>query len=168
MSLETYLQDLSLLIPCELIEGACESSDLAELSIFRELVVYHWERIAPEPSKVRCFHGILRYYLACIVADLRVFDVSDHSHSRFEALQELTRLYLHWVDRRETCAVFIAMLVDELTTLYHKSDFIVKNAIITGFLEHVVRLKQAEEDFSHWQRDPSLRDGFLEALEYLQ
>ena len=91
---------------------------------------------------------------------------TERIHSRFEAARELTRTVTHWFNLGERGVTYLSSLVVEVRKSYLAANESMRNAIETGFLEHVFEDRRSWILFESWKEDPSLRSAYDFAMEW--
>ena len=105
---------------------------------------------------------IQKYLLGCIrdgVAD------TEEIQGRYEAAESLHVWFRHLVGMEGTSAV-LSRASSAITNLYLESGEEVRDAIETGFLEHVLETAALRPYFEHWAFDPRLQLAWSRALEW--
>ena len=159
MKLQDYLHTTDR-IPNDLLIEAAISTEIDELSVLREVVTYHRDRICGRiPDS--CLEAVVRYFVKCVRDNSKANDLI---HSRFEAAKELSRLFEHFLEWNPAQEKWLTMISNEVTVLYRSGDRATKNAVETGFLEHCLEVEGARRYFVNWHDDPALAEAFAFAL----
>jgi hypothetical protein len=136
-----------------------DAMDLKTVALLYRLSRKAWDRIEPNLEKDETCRLICRYLLLCI----RENPQDSSGLQRFEAAGELES----WIDHlsnTEGTQGNLQEVAAAVTTLYLESDVDVRNAIETGFLEHVLEQAKLRPLFSHWAEDELLKDAWQQAL----
>jgi hypothetical protein len=138
------------------------TSDLSNLAKLYRLTGEGYYRIQPDLGRDTSCALIQRYLLQCIregVSD------DDEIQGRYEAVQSLHVWFCHLLEKKDTSAVLTAA-AGAVTELFLASGEVIRTAIETGFLEHVLETAALRPYFEHWSRDPNLREAWDRALEW--
>lgn len=154
--LATYLDNTDD-IPRHLVCDAMQSLRLDDLAIVREIIVEHRSRVTPLLNANACHEFVVYYYLKCISDDSVA---GGFVHSRFEAARELCRLLSHWEGLHDKPEKAIEILVEGVTESFLAGDRLRRNAIETGFLEHVLEESRLAKLFGKWKSDPILKEAY--------
>ena len=130
--------------------------------------VYHltakaWSRIQPELTMDEQCDFMADYLLECIESNPDPQMREDYLHSGFDAGHSLTAWLKHLVARPEAARV-IADVAARLEKLYRAGNEQTRTRIEQGALEHILEKPALRPYFSHWQRDPVLREAYEPAL----
>lgn len=106
-------------------------------------------------------HEHLEYLLRCIRDDPQ----DDEGATRFEAAYEL-EVCFDDISKRSDADAMLTELADAVTQLYLASDEPVRNAIETGFLEHLFEQRDHRRFFAHWESDVRLHEAWQLCTEW--
>lgn len=164
MSLYEYLTTRNS-IPLDALLEAMKSPDLAEMARARYVLAHAYDRLTSEPDLITCRNFVIDYYIKCIVENLIDDSMDDWSVlSRFSAARELRGLLEFWVDH--DLVEWADILVRRITSIFLEGDESIRNAIETGFLEHVLERADLVYLFDHWKSDPVFSEAYHEALKW--
>lgn len=136
-----------------------DAIDLRTVALLYQLSYEAWDRIEPNLEKDETCRLICRYLLLCI----RENPQDGIGLQRYEAAGELESWFDHLSNsdgRQENLREAAAAV----TTLYLESNSDVRNAIETGFLEHVLEQAKLRPLFSHWAENEHLKESWQCAL----
>ncbi len=139
------------------------ASDLANLSRLYRLTSEAYFRIQPDLGGEATCDLIQRYLLQCIREN--VTD-NEEIQSRYEAAATLHTWFCHLGEIREDNSAILRRAADAITELFLASDEDVRNAIETGFLEHVLEMATLRPYFEHWAAATHLCEAWNRALEW--
>jgi hypothetical protein len=138
------------------------AADLRTLSKLYRLTAEGYFRIQPDLGKEVTCSLIQRYLLECIRQG--VVD-DDEIQERFEAARSLHLWFCHLAEMEDASTV-LAGAARAVTQLFLASGEDVRNAIETGFLEHVLETAALRPYFEHWSSDPRLKEAWEHAMEW--
>ena len=141
---------------------ATADSDLPTLSKLYRITGEGYYRIQPELGGEPTCALIQKYLLGCIrdgVTD------NEEIQERYEAAKSLHVWFRHLVGMEGTSAV-LSRAASAIMNLYLESGEEVRDAIETGFLEHVLESAALRPYFEHWASDPRLQPTWSRALEW--
>jgi hypothetical protein len=141
------------------IDAAADLSTLAKLYRLTDEGYY---RIQPDLGRDASCALIQRYLLQCVREGVAE---SDEIQGRYEAAQLLHVWFCHLLEIKDTSAV-LTVAASGVTELFLTSREDVRNAIETGFLEHVLETAALRPYFEHWSREPNLKEVWDRALEW--
>jgi hypothetical protein len=137
-----------------------EARDVGTLALLYQLTNEAWDRIHPQLEAAETCLLIRRYLLRCIHDDPQD---DDFALTRQQAAGELEVWFDHLASKEDT-KVILQDVVAEVTDLFLNGDQGVRNAIETGFLEHILEQASLRSWFSHWSNDKRLNDTWQRAL----
>jgi len=127
-------------------------------ALLYELTRDAWHRIEPSLERHETCAFIQRYLLRCVRED----PADGVALTRFEAAAVLEQ----WFSQLAACEDTVALaqgVAAAVTDLFLDSDPRTRNAIETGFLEHVLEQRSLRGLFAHWQHDDRLHDAWRHA-----
>jgi hypothetical protein len=136
------------------------SADVEADALLYQLTRDAWNRIEPRLETAETCALIERYLLACI----RENPQGGVALTRYEAASELEAWFDHVAHLEEDMRDILQSAVNTVTTLFLTGDHETRNAIETGFLEHVLEQAGMRSLFSHWASDERLADAWRHAL----
>jgi hypothetical protein len=120
----------------------------------------YYPRIKP-PLKLADYKDFLLHYFGrCFLEDPQL----DWTCSRYSAGWDLGNWFRslwqdHAIPRRT-----LAEIKDWLGQVYKEADTGLRTCIVTATLEHIIEDRAVAKFFSDWEKDPVLKDAYLEAL----
>jgi hypothetical protein len=142
--------------------NAAADSDLCTLSKLYRLTGEGYHRIQPELDTEPTCALIQKYLLGCIrdgVTD------DEEILGRYEAAESLHVWFRHLLGMEGTSAV-LSRTASAIMKLYLESGTEVRDAIETGFLEHVLETAALRQYFEDWASNPQLQAAWNRALEW--
>ena len=162
MKLDDFLEN-ELRIPAQDLRDAMESSSLETMSVAHDIFVYHRNRINGRFTDDSVCNFLISYYILCMKNEL---SSSDRVHSKFEAAQELVRIFETLVKSPSTNARnLVTRIVDSITGMFQMGGKFLRNMIETGFLDHIFEIKANRRFFEHWKSEP-FRDAYEASLRW--
>jgi len=148
-------------IPKERVVAWCrEAQDVETLALLYRLTGEAYERIEPPLGKDETCSLIRRYLLECIRLDPQ----DGVALTRYEAAWTLQAWFDHLAGGPEKAGDVLLETAAAVTRLYLDGDSAVREAIETGFLEHVLEQERLRPLFEHWHADERLREAWQAAL----
>ncbi len=147
----------------QVVHEAMEAICLDDLAIACEIIYQHRSRVHPALESFTCYEFLIKYFIRCMT-DNPV--ATDYVHSRFEAARELRGLLSHWAGLSTPPRSAISILIASVTKLYVGGDRSLRNAIVTGFLEHVFEESELIALFADWKDDAVLGEAYDEAMQW--
>ena len=138
------------------------AADLLTLSKLYRLTGQDYYRILPDLGRDASCALIQRYLLQCIREGI---SDDDEIQGRYEAAQTLHVWFCHLHGMKDTSSILKAA-ARAVTDLFLASGEDVRNAIETGFLEHVLETAALRPYFDHWSHDSNLKQAWERALEW--
>lgn len=167
--LERY-RDAALAIPLAELRGLMSSADLVDNAAAADLLTTRWAQIAPAPDAGEARRFLIDFLLRAMIENRPLpYDAGsadDCVPTRFEAAARLQTLLEHLVDRTSKREAEVAYLVRRVTDEFLAGDETLRNAIETGFLEHVLERTDLVDLFAHWQQHTQLADSYEWALKW--
>jgi hypothetical protein len=142
------------------VEWCRRADDIRTLALLYRLTGEAYERIQPPLGQQETCRLIQRYLLECIRLDPQ----DGAAFSRFEAAEVLVIWFQHLSRLGEDTTPVLRDAASAVTQLYLESNAEVRNAIETGFLEHVLEDEEFRPLFSGWAQDHRLREAWQFAL----
>lgn len=168
-ALERY-RDRARAIPLAELRGLMSSADLVDNAVAAELLTTGRAQIEPPPEVGEARPFLIDFLLRAMIENRPLPRVAgsadDLVPTRFEAAGRLQTLLEHLVDRTSKRDEEVAYLVRRVTDEFLAGDEILRNAIETGFLEHVLERDDLVDLFAHWQQHPQLSDSYEWALKW--
>ncbi len=151
-------------IPKEDVLKWMSSEDLSVRAALYMLTDKAWSYIKPQLNMQEQCSFMRRYLIECLEKNLENKE-DELIHTGFEAAWEIANWMKHLrkIDRASTVLADIAA---DLEKLYRKSNDKTRNRITTGALEHIFEDAELVPLFDKWRRDPELRSGYADALEW--
>jgi hypothetical protein len=147
-------------IPRELVREWIQRADHVEAdALLNKLTDEAWNRIEPPLEGQETCALIQRYLLRCI----RENPQGGVALNRYEAAGVLEAWFDHLASTEDGPARLQAVVL-AVTDLFLDADDLVRRAIETGFLEHVLEQPTLRPYFSHWALDDRLQDAWQECL----
>jgi hypothetical protein len=147
-------------IPRQQIRHWIEHADTVAVdALLYELPRDAWDRIEPALERDETCALIQRYLFGCIREDRTDYVTL----TRYEAAAEL----VGWFDQlaaREEAHDVAQRVATAVTDLFLAGDASIREAIETGFLEHVLEQRSQRSFFAHWAHDERLQDAWRHAL----
>jgi len=138
------------------------AADLRTLSKLYRLTDEGYYRIQPDLGKEVTCGLIQRYLLECIRENI-VDD--DEIQERYETAGSLCLWFHHLLEMQDTSAI-LATAAHAVTELFLTSGEDIREAIETGFLEHVLETAGLRPYFESWSSDPLLKVAWEHAMEW--
>lgn len=142
------------------VEWCRRADDITTRALLYRLTGEAYERIQPLLGQQETCRVIQRYLLACIRLDPQ----DGAAFSRYEAARVLVSWFQHLSRLAGDTTPALHDAASAVTQLYLESDAEVRNAIETGFLEHVLEDEEFRPLFSGWAQDHRLREAWQFAL----
>lgn len=143
----------------ELLSGL-RSDDLRSAALAEELssLPQFSKRVRPAPSIGDVERAQFDYYLRCMVEDGSLYE----AHSRYEAAAEISSLLSRWAGAEEQDSLLYGK--QQLAQAYEQGAPPIRDAIVLGVLEHVLRTPALVALFQDWTARPALASAYAEGL----
>lgn len=171
MNTDTILKDIERYrdssgpIPLGLVKEWMQSDDIEVQGQTADLLSYapQCERIEPAASNIELEELLFPYYKRCFMED----PSSDLADSRYGIARELV-MWFSAVPTDDDIyeQTYLLRLKELLTSLYAECEEEVRDAIIYGFLEHVLEEPRWRPFFADWQAHPVLASAYQTAMEW--
>lgn len=137
-----------------------QRADSAEAdALLYKLTGEAWNRIEPPLEPAETCALIQRYLLRCV----RENPEGGFALNRYDAAGQLESWFDHLADMEDSHEILHGVAA-AVTDLFLRSDESVRQAIETGFLEHVLEQRRLRPFFSDWAHDERLGDAWRRAL----
>ena len=149
-------------IPRQLVREWIEKADSVEAdALLYKLTGKAWTRIEPSLESGETCALIQRYLLRCVRENPR----GGVALNRYEAAGELETWFDHLAGMEDTREILQGVAA-AVTDLFLTGDELIRGAIETGFLEHVLEQRTLRQFFSDWAYDERLCVAWRHALEW--
>ena len=132
------------------IMGALWDLILSDPQVFAKITLLPWRDEMDDFA--------IRYFGRCLIEDPK----SKWTATRYEA----ARTIIGWFDNDEENLVFMNRLKEWLKDIYINNDDEVRNAIVTGTLEHLFEREKWRVFFKDWLQEPLLVEAYNSALDW--
>lgn len=161
----SHYRDILGPIPLDLVRRWMQCDDIEVQGQSAELLSYapYWERITPAVEENELGDLLLPYFKRCLIEN----PSSDLADSRYSIARELVSWFSAQQAEKDVFSqTFLLRIKEMLATLYIQSGKEIRNAVIDGFLEHVLEEQRWRPFFKDWKSHSLLRIAYNRAMKW--
>ncbi|MCE5198856.1 MAG: hypothetical protein ABFD54_00280 [Armatimonadota bacterium] len=152
-------------IPLDDVRSWMHHDSIDVIGAVADIVTYlpYYERVRPPLPQEELEAFLFKYYERCLREDPK----SEWAASRYAVGQEITGWFTAVPKSEDThLQTFLLRMKHWMSQLYLAADSEVRNAIVTGALEHILEEPRWREFFLDWRNDPNLSEAYDQAIEW--
>jgi len=152
-------------IPADRVRYWMQSCDIEVQGAIADLLTYppYWERVDPPISEEELERFLFPYYKRCFMED----PDGEWAATRYGAAREIVGWYKAVPSTVDLGSqTFLLHMKKWLEEVYTDGDEDIREAIITGALEHILEQLRWRTFFADWQTDPALVVAYDQAMQW--